>query len=280
MATNGTDTVGALGIDEEILGMSKAEQIQVLASLDRAQPRRRAVDESAGAADSIGVAQGFALAPLVNKIAFGIARGLVVAIKELEDHIASETRKVGDTVDRRLDTLQTTLQELSNFVGEQRSTNSAVQGQLHELTGGLSQIESRRAADVEGLRAESKEIRNSVSQRIDAVVGAQAECNARQSASLEALGNESKAFAQAISEKVEGILKELGVHQEDIGAIKSTLAAFSTRVDGLVERLDRQADAVRSMCSAYSQRETELEQLVDGLARLRAFPTPVPGNGL
>ena len=45
-------------------------------------------------------------------------------------------------------------------------------------------------------------------------------------------------------------------------------------MDALGERLDRQAEAVRSMYAAYSQRETELEQLVDGLARLRAFPNP------
>jgi hypothetical protein len=51
-------------------------------------------------------------------------------------------------------------------------------------------------------------------------------------------------------------------------------------VDAFVERLDKQADVLRSMCSTYSQRETELEQLVDGLARLRAYPAPAPTNGL
>jgi uncharacterized protein involved in exopolysaccharide biosynthesis len=73
---------------------------------------------------------------------------------------------------------------------------------------------------------------------------------------------------------------EMGVQQEDLSAIKTTLGAFLTRVDALAERLDRQAEAVRSMYTAYSQRETELEQLVDGLARLRAFPAPVPSSGL
>jgi chromosome segregation ATPase len=243
MATNGTDIAAELGMDEHI---------QVLGGLERS-----------------AAAHGFALAPLVNKIAYGIARGLVVALKELEDHIASETRKVGDTVDRRLDTFQATLQDLSSFVGAQRSTNAAVDGRLQELTTGLRTIDARQSADTEALRNEAREFSASVSGRIEATIAAQEECNARQSAAL-----------AAASEKIDTIFKELGVHQEDIGALKAALSAFSTKVEGLVERLDRQAETVRSMCSAYSQRETELEHLVDGLARLRAFPTPLPANGL
>ena len=74
--------------------------------------------------------------------------------------------------------------------------------------------------------------------------------------------------------------KELSVHQEDITAIKSTLGAFTTTVEGLVQRLDRQADALRSLCASYAQRETELESLVDGLARLRSYPAPAPTDRL
>ena len=51
-------------------------------------------------------------------------------------------------------------------------------------------------------------------------------------------------------------------------------------LEGLVERLDRQADALRTMCAAYAQRETELGSLVDGLARLRAYPAPTPTDRL
>ena len=106
------------------------------------------------------------------------------------------------------------------------------------------------------------------------------ESDARQAADLAALQNETRALSQAVSERIDSLCKELGVHQEDIAAVKATLCTFCSRVDALVERLDRQAEAVRSMCTAYSQRETELEQLVDGLARLRAYPTPLPANGL
>jgi chromosome segregation ATPase len=140
------------------------------------------------------------------------------------------------------------LQDVSKFVGEQRSTNIAVQDQLRET-------DARHAAALA-----------SVSQRIDT--------------SVAALQNETKALSQSVSERIDSLCKELGVHQEDIGAVKATLSTVCSRVDAIVERLDRQADAFRSMHTAYSQRETELEQLVDGLARLRAYSTPLPANGL
>jgi chromosome segregation ATPase len=261
MGTNGTDVVAQPRLEEEII---------------RQSPGR-------SGADALETAGDFALAPLVDKIAYGIARGLVVAMKELEQHIASETRKVGDTVDRRLDAFQASLHDLSKFVSEQRSTNSAVEEQLHQLTvaaGGLRETDARQASDLEALRRETKAFSSSVSQRIEVSVAALQERDARQAADLAALQNETKVLSQSVSDRIEALCNELGVQQEDIAAVKATLCNFSSRVDALVERLDRQADAVRSMCAAYSQRETELEHLVEGLARLRAYPTPMPGNGL
>jgi chromosome segregation ATPase len=236
----------------------------------------------------------FALGPLVDKIAYSIARGLVVAVKELEDHIGSETRKVGDAVDRRLDTLQATLEDLSRFVGDQHATNNVVQGQLQQLTVRLQETDARQSAEslslqeadtrqasqLEALRAETTVLSSSLSERIDATLAAQQDSEARQAADLTALQTETRAFSQAVSERIDGICRDLDIQQEDIAAIKATLGTFSSRVDAMVERLDRQADAFRSMCTAYSQRETELEQVVDGLARLRACPTPMPANRL
>lgn len=230
--------------------------------------------------DQTEAADNFALAPLVDKIAYGIARGLVVAMKELENHIATETRKVGDNVDRRLDILQTNLQDLSKFVGEQRSTNDAVQGQLQELSAGLKETDARQAAGVEALRKEAQEFSAAVSQQIESSTASLRESDSRLASDLGALQAQTASLSQSLSERIDGICKELGIHQEDLAAVKATLCSFSSKVDALVERLDRQAEAVRSMYTAYSQRESELEQLVDGLARLRAFPTPLAAPGL
>lgn len=306
MGTNGTDIATEPRLEEDRLRIPKVELTQAdwgqtLASLDKTPAKKRAP----GGPEATEATEDFVLAPLVDKIAYGIARGLVVAVKELENHIANETRKVGDAVDRRLDTLQTSLQDLYNFAGEQRASNSSVQGQLQELKAGLEETDARQAADVEAIRKEAQEFSVAVSQRIETSTASLQESDARQAAELDALRtetreasssvservnvqgadlaalqNETKLFSQAISERVDGLCKDLGIHQEDIAAVKTALCTFSSRVDTLVERLDRQAEAVRSMCTAYSQRETELEQLVDGLARLRAFPTPLPKTGL
>jgi chromosome segregation ATPase len=261
--------------------------------------------ENGAPADS---GQGMALAPLVDKIAHGIARGLVVAMKELETHIATETRKVGDSVGRRLDMLQASLQDLTDAATEQRSFNISIQERCQELAaedlrqetalatlrtetkdtaaailervdtvaGSLQDADSRHQADLATLCAETKETAAAISGRVDTVAGSLQDADSRQQAELVTLRTEAKESAAAIAGRIDTLCQELFVHQEDIAAIKSTLSGFSKTVEGVVERLDRQADALRTMCAAYAQRETELESLVDGLARLRAYPAPAP----
>ncbi len=239
----------------------------------------------------------WALAPLVDKIAYGLARGLVVALKELETHIANETRKVGDSVGKRLDTLQASVQDLAGAMSEQRALNVAVQEQCQQLasaTASLREADARQVEELNALRAETKETavqtserilglgqelsthQETTAQRLDGLTTAMQEGDARQSNELAALRAETKDTSSAISERINTLCRELGLQQEDMEAVKTTLGGLSTRVDGVVERLDRQADALRSIYSTYAQRETELEQLVDGLARLRSYPAPVP----
>jgi hypothetical protein len=192
MGTNGTDIAAEPRLEEEKFSIQKMDHSLPPGPLDKTPARKRALDNrlpdaeyqrSAGGADPEETAEDFVLAPLVDKIAYGIARGLVVAVKELEQHIASETRKVGDAVERRLDTLQISLQELSNFVGEQRSTNIAVQDQWQQLTvagAGLRETDARQAAELEALRTEARESSASVSQRIDISTATLEESDARQ----------------------------------------------------------------------------------------------------
>jgi chromosome segregation ATPase len=106
------------------------------------------------------------------------------------------------------------------------------------------------------------------------------EHDGRQQAELAALRSETQVLGTSVSGRIDTLSRELGVQQEDITAVKSTLGAISSSVSTLVERLDRQADALRSMYASYAQRETVLEQLMDGLTKLRAQPAPVPAARL
>lgn len=323
MGTNGTDTLAGHLLEDEVLRVRRAEEIPVVRlEPPEPQPQRPRSLLGEGAAD-------LALAPLIDKIAYGLARGLVVALKELETHIANETRNVGDSVGRRLDTLQASFQDLTDAVSEQRSVNFRVQetcDQLSAATAMLQETGTRHSVELESLRAQTQEIAGVFSERADKLSGELArdreqsgrraealetdlrglasevaeqrsagqsleerfsatsaslqEADVRQAAELGVLRSEAKEFAASISDRVDTLCKELGVQQEDMAAVKSTIGGFSSRVDTVVERLDRQADALRSMYSTYAQRETELEQLVDGLARLRAYPAPQTANRL
>jgi hypothetical protein len=274
MTTNTTDIVGERRLTEEVFRLQVAEEVFRLQKADRESNRRngesaveaeaerhhleagRAPDGTRSGMEEPRPAEGgspkeaieeLALAPLVDTVAYGIAKVLVVAVRALEKHIAGETRKVGDTVGRRLDTLQGSFQELTGAVSDQRSMSRLVEDRCQQLTAATVSLQ---------------------------------ESDVRQQAELAALRTETKEYSTALSGRIDVLFKELGVQQEDIAAIKSTLCGFSLRVDAFVERLDKQADALRSMCATYAQRETELEQLVDGLARLRAYPAPAPTNGL
>ena len=213
-----------------------------------------------------------ALAPLVDKIAYGFARGLVVALKELENHIASETRKVGESVGRRLDTLQASFQDLTGAVAEQRALSTAFQEQCQRLEATTVVLREADAKQTEALQAARAE----VSERFAVLQ----EADSRQAGELTAFRAETQESSAALSGRIDTLCRELGLQQEDMEAVKSALGGVSTRVDGVVERLDRQADALRSIYSTYAQRETELEQLVDGLARLRSHAAPVPAKAL
>jgi chromosome segregation ATPase len=310
MGTNGVDIAAEARLDDRILGLPKAEHNQALGATDKL-PTRHTLDEtpreggpsrSSLDAQAAEMMEDFALAPLVDKIAHGIATGLILAMKDLERHIAMETRKVGDAVGRRLDTFQVSLEEqlrqlaaadtalrqtderqaaeLDTLRTEAREFSATISQRVDAATASLQEADGKQASELEALRSETKLSASAITQRIAATDASLRDSEARQAAEFARVRNETNALSTSVSERIDGVCRELGVHQEDIEALKTTLGTFSSRMDSLVERLDRQADAVRSMCTAYSQRETELEQLVDGLARLRAYPTRMAANGL
>ncbi len=196
--------------------------------------------------------------PLVNRIALGLAKELASAIKELEHQVAVESRRAAEAVERRLDSTVIDVVDLSRFAGEQRSTNSAVHEQLQQLT------------------AESREF----SSRLDATAAALQECDARHTREREALQSEVRSSFQPVWERFDNLSRDLGARQEDIDATRNSLNTISSRIDECVQRLDRHADAVRTLHGDSRQRSNEFEQIVEGLIRLKANPQPELAEGL
>jgi peptidoglycan hydrolase CwlO-like protein len=87
-----------------------------------------------------------------------------------------------------------------------------------------------------------------------------------------------------LSETVQNQCRELRESDErqsvELDSLRLVMGEFHPRVDAVGERLDRQADALRSIYATYSQRESELEQVVEGLVRLRSHSVCAPASGL
>ena len=297
MATNGSRIAPEPRFEERRPGDGRAPDAGFLRGPATAEPAESTRD--------------FVLAPVVDKVAFSIASGLVVAMKELENHIATETRMVADTVGRQLTVIQTTLTELAAFVKEQKGTNAAIEERLQQLTladAALRETGTRQAEELETLRTEAKTFSTAVTQKIDTATAALQDSDVRQTTELEGLRTETRATSTAvgqridvavetlnsadtrigadlatlqaetrassksISERVDSVCRDVGVQQEDVAAIKATLSSVCSQIDALVERLDRQAEAMRVMHNGNSQREAELEQLVAGLVKMRTAP--------
>ena len=83
MGTNGTDGAIHLMLEEQRFGIERITESQ----------------------DQVETGHDFTFEPLVNRIAFGIARELASAVKQLEHHIGGEAGKLAEAVERRLDSI-------------------------------------------------------------------------------------------------------------------------------------------------------------------------------
>jgi chromosome segregation ATPase len=304
MATNIIDVTAEQGMEASRLSRPESKQDQGAAQTAHGIP-------------PVPDSPEFALLPLVDKIAYAFAGGLIVAMRELESHIAGETQKVNDNVDRRLGALQAAIQELSAALSEERSLGVAIQEKCRELeattvslqetderqeselqalraeaaatsvstagrfeaaSASLLDTEARQKSEIDGLRVESRNSSDSLSGMIAETAATLQEADARLVADISAARSETRDSSKALSDRLEALTKDLMVQQDDLAALKNSVTGFCTTVDGFSERLSRQSEALRSMFAAYSQRETQLEQLVDGLTRLRTNPAPPAGQ--
>ena len=164
--------------------------------------------------------QDLALAPLADNVAYGLASVLVVAIRGLENHMASETREGGE---RRppLDDLQTGFQDPTEAISEQRSMNLAVQDKCQQLAAGAV------PAGIPGSPGRG-------------------------------IGNypkETGEFSATVSERIEVNFKELGAFTRKTSPPSSQRSLDSTREETLYQSSDLQTSGrpafhVRHLCAS------------------------------
>ena len=197
-----------------------------------------------------------AVARLVSDVATGLTKVLVSAIQNLQQHIAGETQRLTSSFSQQLEKLQASvesllplkerIEQLTQTVHEQRSVGLAVQEKYEQLTATAAALE---------------------------------EANARHESELGVLRNETKKSSASTSQRLNALSARLGLQQEELSGLKSTVSEVSPRVAALVERLDRQAEAIRSFNEYHAQREAALDQLANALANLKESSTPVMPEG-
>jgi ABC-type transporter Mla subunit MlaD len=188
---------------------------------------------------------------IAGGIAEGIARVIGGAIHTLEENILGETRAFNSSVDQKFATLQAAVETLL-----------PVRAQIDQLTDAVSQ---QRAA---GFAVEQK------CEQLAAATASLQEADTWHEAGLAAVRSQMQDFSASVTGRVDSISAKLESQGEDLSSLKSTVADLSPSVVDLVQRLDRQAGAIRSLYDAQTQREATLEQLITALTQLKPSHLP------
>lgn len=76
--------------------------------------------------------------------------------------------------------------------------------------------------------------------------------------------------SEALAGRCDALLRQVGLQQEEISALRSAAADISPKVATILERLDRQAEAIRSIYEAESTRAAAFDELAGVVGRLKA----------
>ncbi len=193
------------------------------------------------------------MAKMAAKLADGLSSILTGAFDELERHILGESRKISTSFEQQLDRLQATVgaleqlqakfKDLSDAVSEVRSTASASsqkQDQFSTSVAGLEATSARHDKEIGALRGETT-----------------------------ALRTEAKDYATVVAHQMDALSARIGLHQEDLTGLKSTLAEISRKMAGFGERVDRQSDVIRSITDSQAKRAVAFDELLAVLTRLK-----------
>jgi chromosome segregation ATPase len=184
--------------------------------------------------------------PLAARLAADIANGLtsvlVRAIQDLERHITVENDRLGSTFGQRLDKLQSSvegLQLLHDRLDDLVHAEDVVQERFEQLaatTACLREAHARLDTDMAALRLQMEELSASTSNRVDEA------CR-----------------------RIEG-------QEREISTINSGISDLASKVAAAAERLERHANAIRTIHDSHQQRTAVLGQVGELLDRLRSVP--------
>ena len=209
-----------------------------------------------------------AMANMAGRLADGLSKILTGAFEELERHIIGESRKISASFGQQLDRLQATADNLTQLqvrfehvtdaVSQQRSAGEAIAKKYDQLTTGMTTLEgasARHEKEIGALRGETTSLR--------------AEAGALRGETT-ALRTETKDLATSVAQQMDGLSARIGLHQEELTGLKSTVSQISGKVAGFIERVDRQGEVIRAMTDTQVRRAAALDEVLGVLTRLKA----------
>ena len=131
------------------------------------------------------------------------------------------------------------------------SSDDAVADLVNNLAKGLAEVLVGAIRGLEKhLTTETRALGSSFQQqfeRLADMVADQKSAEESRDVQVRDLRAEFQQFSSATTERLDAVCSRVGVQQEELAALQTTVLGVSPRVTALVERLDRQADAIRSM---------------------------------
>ena len=185
-------------------------------------------------------------AKLVADIGTGLAKVLVGAIEDLEQHLTGETRAWTSAFGERLDKIQAAvecLQPIAERLDILVQAGAAVEAKYEQL-----------AATTISLQ----------------------EAHCRHDAEIGALRNQFESLSAFSRDRIHEICQRIEEQERLISTANSTTFDLTTRVATAAERLERQASAIRAVHQAHQQRAAALDEVAEVLARMRSTEIPQP----
>jgi chromosome segregation ATPase len=250
--------------------MEKAEAMMAASKAGAAHASPHTPNAAANPRPARSKAEEQAIASMAGKLADGLAKILLGAFQELEIHIVGESRRLSTSFEQQLTRLHTAVESLGQLkvrfehlaesVSEQQTSGLAIGQKYDQLSAAVTSLQdasTRHETEIGALRGETGSLR----EKADTLRG-----------ETTALRDDAKKFTTGIIQQMDGLAARLGLQQEDLSGLKATVSDISRKVGGFGERLDRQAEIIRSLSDSQTRRAEVLDELLGVLTRLK---TPV-----
>ena len=213
-----------------------------------------------------------AMANMAGKLADGLSKILTGAFQELERHFVGESRKISTSFEQQIGRLQSSVNSLAQFENKlEHLTQSVAQQGLAGTA--MAQKYEQVAATVATLGETCGRHDNEIGAvRVEATA-LKTETTALRGETA-VLRNDAKDFATVIVHQMDGLAARVGLHQEELSGLSSTVSDISRRVSGFIERIDRQGEVLRALNETQVRRAVALDEMLGVLTRMKGPAEP------